>query len=58
MIFWSNGQPSTDIYIFPRFLYKIFLNIYLWFNITNIIPHGPDDGSLKPKRYSVDFVSQ
>ena len=32
--------------------------IHHWFNITNIIPHSPDDGSLEPKRYSVDFASQ
>ena len=35
-----------------------FLHIHRWFNITNIIPHSPDDGSLEPKRYSVDFTSQ
>ena len=23
-------------------------------NITNITPHSPDDGSVEPKRYSVD----
>ena len=23
--------------------------------IANITPHSPDDGSVKPKRYSVDF---
>ena len=28
------------------------------FNITNIIPQSPDDGSLELKSYSVDFVSQ
>ena len=39
------------------FLYFALLNIR-WFNITNIIPHIPDDGSLEPKRYSVDFASQ
>ena len=27
-------------------------------NITNITPNRPDDGSVEPKRYSVDFVSQ
>ena len=26
------------------------------FNIANITPHGPDDGSVEPKRYSVDFT--
>ena len=26
-----------------------------WFNIVNIIPHGPDDVSVEPKRYGVDF---
>ena len=33
-----------------------FLNIQRWLNITNITPHGPDDGSVEPKRYSVDFL--
>ena len=28
------------------------------FNITDIIPLNPVDGSLEQKRYSVDFVSQ
>ena len=53
-------QPTSSCYtpIFPRFLYFALLNIHRWFNITNIIPHSPDDGSLEPKRYSVDFVSQ
>ena len=36
----------------------VFLNIDHGFNITNIIPHSPDDGSFEPKCYSVDFVSQ
>ena len=39
----------------PRVLYFAFLNIHRWLNITNITPHGPDDGSVEPKRYSVDF---
>ena len=37
------------------FLYFAFLNIHRWFNIANITPQGPDDGSVEPKRYSVDF---
>ena len=37
------------------FLYFAFLNIHRWLNIANIVPHGPDDGSVEPKRYSVDF---
>ena len=44
--------------IFPGFLYFVLLNIHCWFNNTNIIPNSPDDGSLEPKRYSVDFASQ
>ena len=32
---------------------KICIQIRL--NIANITPHGPDDGSVEPKRYSVDF---
>ena len=39
----------------PRFLYFAFLNIHCWLNIANITPDGPDDGSVEPKRYSVDF---
>ena len=39
-------------------LYFVFLNIHRWFNISNIIPHSSDDGSLEPKRSSVDFASQ
>ena len=31
------------------------LNIHRWLNIANITPHVPDDGSVEPKRYSVDF---
>ena len=34
------------------------LDIHRWFNVTNIIPHSPDDGQLEPKRYSVDFASR
>ena len=40
------------------FLYFSLLNIHRWFNITNIIPHNPDNGLLEPKRYSVDFAFQ
>ena len=41
---------------FPQgFLYFAFLNIHRWPNIANITPHGPDDGSVEPKRYSVDL---
>ena len=32
--------------------------LYFYFNISNIIPHSPDDGSLEPKPCSVDFASQ
>ena len=39
-------------------LYFVLLNIYRWINITNIVPHSPEDGSFKPKRYSVNFASQ
>ena len=31
------------------------LNIHRWLNIANITPDGPDDGSVEPKHYSVDF---
>ena len=40
----------------PRFLYFAFLNIYRLLNIANIILHDPDDGSVEPKCYSVDFL--
>ena len=40
------------------FLYFALLNLHRWFNITNIIPHSTDDGSLEQKHYSVDFASQ
>ena len=60
--------PTSSCHKRPTFflLYKFsigfyilhFLHIHRWFNITDIIPHSPDDGSLEPKRYSVDFVSQ
>ena len=32
--------------------------ILMMLNITDIIPHSPDDGSLEPKLSSVDFASQ
>ena len=45
-----------DILVFPRFFYN-FLSIHRWFNIKNIIPPSPDDGSLELKRYSVNCFS-
>ena len=53
-----NGQLFLVIQIFPKFMYFALLNIRRRFNIINIIPHCPDDGSLVPKRYNVDFASQ
>ena len=35
--------------------FLVFLNINRRHNIANITSHGPDDGSVEPKRYSVDF---
>ena len=32
-----------------------FLNIHHWLKIANITPHGPNDDSVEPKRYSVDL---
>ena len=29
--------------------------IFYWLNIANTTLHGSDDGSVEPKRYSVDF---
>ena len=37
------------------FVFCIF-KIHRWLNIINITPHGPDDGSVESKRYSVDFL--
>ena len=31
------------------------LIIYRWFNVTNIIPHSPEDGLLELKHNSVDI---
>ena len=30
------------------------MHIIYMYKIINITPHGPDDGSVEPKRYSVD----
>ena len=48
-------ERLSYIYIY---MYFALLNIHRWFNITNIIPRSPDDGSLEPKCYSVNFASQ
>ena len=32
-----------------------FVYIHRWINITNFTPHSPDEGSVEPKSYSVDF---
>ena len=53
-----NDQLFLDILIFSRVLYFAHLNIHRWFNVTNIIPRCSDDGSLEPKRHSVDFAPQ
>ena len=37
------------------FFYFPFLNIHKKLKIVYITPHGPDDGSAEPKRYSVDL---
>ena len=39
---------SKCLYIFTLFMHPSTLNI------TNETPHSPDDGSVEPKRYSVD----
>ena len=36
-------------------MYSAYLNIHCWLNITNITAHSPDDGSVEPKRYRVNF---
>ena len=47
----TNAVVLFKLLTFLRFLHD-FLNIHRWFNITNIIPPSPYDGSLEPKRYS------
>ena len=58
--FSCHKRPTSFLlYLFSLGFYILpFLHIHRWFNITNIIPHSPDDGSLEPKRYSVDFALQ
>ena len=61
-------RPTFSCHKLPTFflLYKFYLGFYIlhflrihcWFNITNIILYSPDDGSLEPKRFSVDLASQ
>ena len=50
-------RPTFSFYtnFSPKFLYFAFLNIHRWLKIVNITPRGPDDGSVEPKRFSVDF---
>ena len=44
---------------FPKFyIFLTFWHIDRSLNITNITPQIPVDGSVEPKRYSVDFISQ
>ena len=38
--------------------YFAILNIHRWFNITNIFPQSPDDGSPELKRYRVNLAFQ
>ena len=52
-----NGQLFFVIQISLGIYILHFLHTHRWFNITNIIPRSPDDGSLEPKRYNVDFTS-
>ena len=63
-MFLSDGKLVFSLFLilftfslhFPLgFLYFAFLNIHRWLNIANITHHGPDDGSVEPKRYSVNF---
>ena len=35
-------------------MYLAYINIRCWINIANIRLHGPDDGPVESKRYSVD----
>ena len=59
MLIWKKSRNLSHapriIKFSPRFLYFAFLNIYRWLNLANITLHGPDDGSVEPKCYSVNF---
>ena len=50
---------SIFVFLFLPFdsksLYFAFLNIHRWINIADIAHLGLEDGSVEPKRYSVDF---
>ena len=52
------GESAFVVLNFPLgfcIFYFAFLNIHRWLKIGNITPHGPDDGSVEPKRYRVNL---
>ncbi len=56
----SDVKSTMDVYlrIYHWFnITNVYLQIHRWFNIANIIPDSPDNDSLEPKRYNVDFTS-
>ena len=57
--FINETANSSLLYRFSlSFCIFIFLNIHHWFNIINIFPNSPDDGSLELKYCSTDFASE
>ena len=65
MTFFKKTKANVDSLIkkqtfscytnFPKVF--VFLNIHRRFNIINITPQSPEDGSLQPKRFNVYFAS-
>ena len=49
--FFKNFLHFFSLYIY---IYIHIINIHRWLNMANITP--PDDVSVEPKRYSVDFL--
>ena len=50
------AHKITCVYIYIYIYIYILLTKMYWLNIANITPHSPDDGSVEPKHYSVDFL--
>ena len=52
------GACRVFCFFFDLKIHYVFLELNLWFNITNIIPHSRHESSLEQKRCSVDFAAQ
>ena len=52
---WKQHSTASYFSSHKSSKYFAFLNIHHWLNIANITPHGPDDGLVELKRYSVNF---